>query len=135
MPDDDGLADAYVAADDRFVRRRARRRTRSATGPATTPPAAGTTSATGAATTGGASVPGAHSHVAGLRWWNVKHPAPYAARLAGGRSPAAGRELLDADQRRVERVLLEVRLAEGLPVDVLTATERRRLPDLAAPRA
>ena len=75
--------------------------------------------------------PGAHSHVAGLRWWNVKHPAPYAARLAEGRSPAAGQERLDAEQRRVERVLLEVRLAEGLPVEVLTATERRRLPDLA----
>ena len=78
--------------------------------------------------------PGAHSHVAGLRWWNVKHPAAYAARLAAGASPAAGRELLDADSRRVERVLLEVRLAEGLPVDALTATERRRLPDLAARR-
>jgi oxygen-independent coproporphyrinogen-3 oxidase len=74
--------------------------------------------------------PGAHSHVGGLRWWNVKHPAPYAARLAAGASPAAGRELLDDDQRRVERVLLEVRLAEGLDLAVLTATERRRLPDL-----
>ncbi len=74
--------------------------------------------------------PGAHSHVAGLRWWNVKHPAAYAARLAQGVSPAAGRELLAADQQRVERVLLEVRLADGLPVDVLTTTERRRLPDL-----
>ncbi|WP_313356520.1 radical SAM family heme chaperone HemW, partial [Microbacterium sp.] len=36
--------------------------------------------------------PGAHSHVAGLRWWNVKHPAAYAQRLALGESPAAGRE-------------------------------------------
>ena len=29
--------------------------------------------------------PGAHSHVAGVRFWNVKHPAAYAQRLAGGR--------------------------------------------------
>ena len=63
--------------------------------------------------------PGAHSHVGGVRWWNVKHPRDYAARLAVGRSPAAGRETLDAEQRRAERVLLELRLAEGLPLDVL----------------
>ncbi|WP_228772012.1 radical SAM family heme chaperone HemW [Actinokineospora iranica] len=63
--------------------------------------------------------PGAHSHVGGVRWWNVKHPARYAALLAEGRSPAAGRERLSADDQRVERVLLELRLAEGLPVDAL----------------
>jgi len=63
--------------------------------------------------------PGAHSHVGGLRWWNVKHPARYAEVLAKGESPAAGRELLTADDRRVERVLLELRLRDGLPLDVL----------------
>jgi len=59
--------------------------------------------------------PGAHSHVGGVRFWNVKHPAAYAQRLAEGLSPAAGRETLDAETRRVERVLLETRLADGLP--------------------
>jgi len=63
--------------------------------------------------------PGAHSHVGGVRWWNVKHPAAYADRLARGISPAAGREVLDPDTRRVERILLETRLVEGLPVAVL----------------
>jgi len=62
---------------------------------------------------------GAHSHVGGVRWWNVLHPSAYAARLAGGASPAAGRELLDAETRRVERVMLELRLADGLPLDAL----------------
>ena len=76
--------------------------------------------------------PGAHSHVGGVRWWNVKHPATYAARLAASTSPAYAREVLTAGQRRVERVLLELRLADGLDLDVLTATERQRLPDLAA---
>ncbi|MGH3792520.1 MAG: radical SAM family heme chaperone HemW, partial [Pseudonocardiaceae bacterium] len=38
--------------------------------------------------------PGAHSHVGGVRWWNVKHPARYAAALEAGRSSAAGREVL-----------------------------------------
>jgi putative oxygen-independent coproporphyrinogen III oxidase len=68
--------------------------------------------------------PGAHSHVGGVRWWNVKHPAAYAERLAADLSPAAGREVLDAEDRRVERVLLEVRLREGLPLDVLRAAGR-----------
>jgi oxygen-independent coproporphyrinogen-3 oxidase len=63
--------------------------------------------------------PGAHAHVGGVRWWNVKHPRAYAERLAGGRSPAHARELLDDDTRRLERVLLEVRLREGLPLSVL----------------
>jgi oxygen-independent coproporphyrinogen-3 oxidase len=63
--------------------------------------------------------PGAHSHVGGVRWWNVLHPSAYAARLAEGASPAAGRELLDAETRRVERVMLELRLAEGLSLDAL----------------
>jgi putative oxygen-independent coproporphyrinogen III oxidase len=63
--------------------------------------------------------PGAHSHIGGLRWWNVKHPARYAAQLAEGRSPAAAREELSEEDQRMERVMLELRLAEGLPLDVL----------------
>ncbi len=76
--------------------------------------------------------PGAHSHVAGVRFWNVKHPRRYAAQLADGRSPAAGRERLEASDRRVERVLLELRLAEGMPLAVLTEDERARLPEFVA---
>ena len=75
--------------------------------------------------------PGAHSHVGGVRWWNVKHPAAYTDRLAAHRSPAQAREVLSADQRHLERVLLEIRLSDGLALDALTATERGRLPDLA----
>ncbi|WGX98928.1 radical SAM family heme chaperone HemW [Nocardioides sp. L-11A] len=76
--------------------------------------------------------PGAHSHVGGVRWWNVKHPAAYAGRLAEGVTPAHAREILDAETRRVERVLLEVRLRTGLAVDVLDADARSALPALAA---
>ena len=61
--------------------------------------------------------PGAHSHVGDERWWNVKHPATYAARVAAGTSPAAERERLTPDQRTMERVMLGLRLAEGLPID------------------
>jgi oxygen-independent coproporphyrinogen-3 oxidase len=69
--------------------------------------------------------PGAHAHVGGVRWWNVKHPAAYAARLADGRSPAHARELLDPETQLLERVLLEVRLRAGLPLDVLDAIGTR----------
>jgi putative oxygen-independent coproporphyrinogen III oxidase len=60
--------------------------------------------------------PGAHSHVGGVRWWNVKHPAAYADRILAGVSPAAGRETLDAETRRVERVLLLTRIRSGLSI-------------------
>jgi putative oxygen-independent coproporphyrinogen III oxidase len=60
--------------------------------------------------------PGAHSHVGGVRWWNVRHPSAYAQRVAAGLSPAQAREVLGADDREAERVLLGVRLREGLAV-------------------
>jgi oxygen-independent coproporphyrinogen-3 oxidase len=73
--------------------------------------------------------PGAHSHVGGVRWWNVRHPAAYADRIGAGRSPGHGREVLHGETRRVERVLLESRLADGLPVDVLDTAGRTALAD------
>ncbi|MGI8577683.1 MAG: radical SAM family heme chaperone HemW [Nocardioidaceae bacterium] len=74
--------------------------------------------------------PGAHSHVGGVRWWNIKHPAAYAARLAAATSPAAARELLDVNTRQLERVLLESRLASGLCVDLLADSGLQAVPDL-----
>ncbi len=63
--------------------------------------------------------PGAHSHVAGKRWWNVKHPSAYAARVSAGESPAQDGETLDDATRDLERVLLEIRLRDGLPLSVV----------------
>jgi oxygen-independent coproporphyrinogen-3 oxidase len=63
--------------------------------------------------------PGAHSHVGGVRWWNVKHPAAYAGRLAAGASPGQAREVLSPADRRVEDVMLRLRLAEGVPLSSL----------------
>ncbi|EME18183.1 coproporphyrinogen III oxidase [Rhodococcus triatomae BKS 15-14] len=59
--------------------------------------------------------PGAHSHVGGVRWWNVKHPARYADELASGALPVADSETLTADDRHMERVMLVLRLRSGLP--------------------
>jgi putative oxygen-independent coproporphyrinogen III oxidase len=63
--------------------------------------------------------PGAHSHVGGVRWWNVKHPTTYAKRLAAGESPGLAREVLTAGERHTEEVMLRLRLATGLPLTVL----------------
>jgi len=76
--------------------------------------------------------PGAHSHVGGVRWWNVKHPNAYAARVAEGLSPAHGRETLTDEQRYDERVLLGVRLVDGLPVEDLQADGRLAVAGLIA---
>jgi oxygen-independent coproporphyrinogen-3 oxidase len=76
--------------------------------------------------------PGAHSHVGGVRWWNVKHPAAYAERVIGGVSPAAGRETLDAVARRTEHVLLTSRIREGLPVADLEPAGRIAVAGLVA---
>ncbi|HEY0119186.1 MAG TPA: radical SAM family heme chaperone HemW [Cellulomonas sp.] len=76
--------------------------------------------------------PGAHSHVGGVRWWNVKHPRAHAARVEAGLSPAAAREVLTDETRALERVLLEVRLAEGLPTSALGVDGRRAVAGLVA---
>ncbi|MBB1484796.1 coproporphyrinogen III oxidase [Tessaracoccus sp. MC1865] len=76
--------------------------------------------------------PGAHSHVGGVRFWNRKHPRSYAASLTAGESPALAREVLTDEDRRVERVLLELRLAGGLPLEVLRPTELARVPAVVA---
>ena len=75
--------------------------------------------------------PGAHSHVNGTRWWNVKHPLPYAQRLRDRSSPAAAREILDEDTRYMEDVMLAARIRDGLPLNRLRAEGRDRTPWLA----
>jgi oxygen-independent coproporphyrinogen-3 oxidase len=76
--------------------------------------------------------PGAHSHVGGLRWWNVKHPAAYADRMAAGRSPAQDAELLDDADRAMETIMLGLRLREGLPLTALSDDGRARARDAVA---
>jgi oxygen-independent coproporphyrinogen-3 oxidase len=68
--------------------------------------------------------PGAHSHVGGTRWWNVKHPAAYAGRISAGASPGHARETLTAGERQMERIMLLTRLADGCPVSELEPAGR-----------
>lgn len=60
--------------------------------------------------------PGAHSHIGGVRWWNVKHPRSYAQLLATGVSPAHAREVLSDRARHEEHVMLGIRLREGIAI-------------------
>lgn len=76
--------------------------------------------------------PGAHSHIGGVRFWNVKHPAAYARRLAAGESPAAAREVPDVEARTLENVLLRTRIREGLPVSEVLGEGRRAVAALIA---
>ncbi|MBB1025916.1 coproporphyrinogen III oxidase, partial [Dietzia sp. DQ12-76] len=70
--------------------------------------------------------PGAHSHVAGARWWNLRHPARYAAACDAGDLPVEGGERLTDADRHLERIMTGLRLAEGLPDAAFTAQERAR---------
>jgi oxygen-independent coproporphyrinogen-3 oxidase len=130
-PDDDVLADRYLAADEVLT-------------------AAGlrwyeiSNWATGAASrcahnmlywTGGdwwGMGPGAHSHVGGTRWWNVRHPAAYGARITAGVSPGQAREVLSGTECRLEQVMLLIRLAEGCPVAILGPAGQASLPAVVA---
>lgn len=60
--------------------------------------------------------PGAHSHVGGTRWWNERHPATWTRALAEGRTPAQAREVVTAEDRVIERIMLQTRIRRGLSV-------------------
>jgi oxygen-independent coproporphyrinogen-3 oxidase len=76
--------------------------------------------------------PGAHSHVGGTRWWNVRHPAAYAARIAAGASPGQAREVLGKAETELERVMLLTRLRDGCPTGALDETGRAAVPAITA---
>jgi oxygen-independent coproporphyrinogen-3 oxidase len=64
--------------------------------------------------------PGAHSHIGGVRWWNVLHPRAWSERLADATSPAAARETPGEEELRLERVMLGLRLRAGVALRELT---------------
>ena len=67
--------------------------------------------------------PGAHSHIDGKRWWNVKHPTAYKERISSGQSPMHDQEELTHEQKSSERIMLEIRLARGIDFKTLTAEQ------------
>ena len=104
MPDQDDLADKYLAADERF--QQAGMEWYEVSNWARSP--ASWCRHNLLYWTGGhwwGVGPGAHSHVGGVRWWNVKHPAAYAERLARKVSPGHAREMLSFRDQRLERIV------------------------------
>ncbi|MFC7374598.1 MULTISPECIES: radical SAM family heme chaperone HemW [unclassified Brachybacterium] len=71
--------------------------------------------------------PGAHRHRDGLRSWNLKHPSRYAATLAEGSLPVADSEQVPDEDRAVERIMLELRIADGLAVEAVPEQTRAML--------
>ncbi len=86
--------------------------------------------------------PGAHSYLAGpleavstdgnssdgwagVRWWNVKHPRRYAALLESGNSPGAGVEFLSVADAKLERIMLEIRLRQGISLELISKDGRQ----------
>lgn len=67
--------------------------------------------------------PGAHSHLDGTRFYNVKHPARYAAIISGGELPIKDSEGLTAEDRHTEKIMLGLRLAEGIDANLLGEDE------------
>lgn len=61
--------------------------------------------------------PGAHSHVAGERWWNERNPRQWIELLREGRPARADGERLTEAQRSTERVMLGIRVSQGLALD------------------
>jgi putative oxygen-independent coproporphyrinogen III oxidase len=57
---------------------------------------------------------GAHGHLDGRRWWTTRSTERYLEAVEQGASTVAGDEVLDDDERAAERLLLGLRLQEGL---------------------
>jgi putative oxygen-independent coproporphyrinogen III oxidase len=60
---------------------------------------------------------GAHSYRDGKRWWNVRPPQQYIGSVAKGGKPVGGEEKLTEYERRLERLLLGLRVSDGVPAE------------------
>ena len=83
--------------------------------------------------------PGAHGHLDGRRWWNLKHPTAYARAVTEGVAPVAGEEWVDETGRELERVMLGLRTRGGierggLPEAAVQALEEEGLIDASGSR-
>lgn len=73
--------------------------------------------------------PGAHSHIAGIRWWNKKHPTAYKSALFGGESPIQESEELSAQQKSDEAIMLSIRMRAGILLRDLSQTQTEKVAD------
>ena len=71
--------------------------------------------------------PGAHSHIDGKRFWNVKHPTAYKQKLFAAETPIADSEVLTPEQMAVESIMLGIRMREGLEIAALTSAQMEKM--------
>ena len=64
--------------------------------------------------------PGAHSHIENSRWWNVKHPNSYRAKITANETPIQEREELSLDNQRTENLMLAIRMNAGIELKNLS---------------
>lgn len=65
--------------------------------------------------------PGAHSHLGDQRFYNVKLPGRYIKMLGEDELPIADAETLSADEHHMEKIMLGLRLKEGIDRNLLSA--------------
>ena len=70
---------------------------------------------------------GAHGHWDGRRWWSLRAPARYADEALTGRRTTSGEEILSAEEARTERLLLGLRMSEGVPAAAVEPLDDRRV--------
>lgn len=76
--------------------------------------------------------PGAHSHINGRRWWNVKHPTAYRERIEEGHAPMQAHEILTEEEMAREEIMLLLRLPAGLSLERFNTAQRTALEEFAA---
>ena len=72
----------------------------------------------------------AHGHTDGRRWWNVRTPERYIARIDAGVEPSAGGETIDDRLRAEEELALGLRTRHGVRLDPGTEAIATSLADL-----
>lgn len=76
--------------------------------------------------------PGAHSHIGDTRFWNHKHPATYSRILAENTLPIKDSETLTPADRHTEKLMLGLRLKEGIPEHWISPAATPVLEELAS---
>ena len=72
----------------------------------------------------------AHAHRDGRRSWNVRTPDRYIELIEAGRSAESSYEELDAGTRTLERLQLQLRTRDGVPVSALDALDVEEMGEL-----
>ena len=73
--------------------------------------------------------PGAHSHINGKRFWNVKHPNLYKQKIQANETVILDSEVLEGSQIESERLMLSIRLPQGLEKNTLNNQQILELTD------